>query len=124
MLHIATADGQTVRLRQTVLTARSGVHKGRTFRIDDVTKLNGRHVVKASRKHPIGRHVIKVLPEIFGLVITEIEETFRKIKARVIKTWTKIDEGLYMGTLALIPLAYFEHYEMADKIVEFFHTLF
>jgi hypothetical protein len=124
MLHIATADGQTVRLRQTVLTAHSGDHRGHAFRIDDVTKINGRHVVKATRKHRTGRHTIKVAPEIFRLVITEIEETLRKIKTRVVTTWAKIDEGLYMGTLALIPLAYFEHYELADKIVEFFHTLF
>lgn len=124
MLHIATADGQTVRLRQTVLTAQSGSHKGRAFRIDDVTKINGRHIVKATRKHPTGRHSIKVLPEVFGLVITELEEITRKIVNRFLTTWRKIDEGLYMGTLALIPLAYFEHYEMADKIVEMFHTLF
>lgn len=124
MLHIATTDGQTVRLRQTVLTAQSGPHAGQSFRIDDVIKHGRDHLVKATRKHRTGRHSIKVLADVFNLVITEIEELTRKIKNRVVRTWTKIDEGLYMGTLALIPLAYFEHYEMADKIVEAFHTLF
>lgn len=124
MLHIATADGQTVQLRRTVLTAHAGDHKGRAFRIDDVIKQNGRHLVVASRKHRTGRHTIKAAPEVFRLIITELEEISRKIGQKIWAFWTKIDEGLYMGSLALIPLAYFEHYELADKIVEFFQAIF
>lgn len=124
MLHIATADGQTVQLHRTVLTAHSGDHMGRSFRIDDVTKINGRHVVVASRRHRTGRHTIKVAPEIFKIVITEIEEIGRRVWTAAKWLWLKIDEGLYMGTAALIPLAFYEHYEAADKIVEFFQMIF
>ena len=124
MLHIATADGQNVQLRRTCIVAKIGPHAGRCFRIDDVVKRDGQHVVRATRKHATGRHMITVLPEVFGLIIREIEEITRRVINRVRRTWMKIDEGLYMGTLALIPLAYFEHYEMADKIVEILHSIF
>lgn len=124
MLHLATADGTTVQLHRTVLTAHSGDHRGHAFRIDDVIKLHGRHLVVASRKHRTGRHTIKVAPEVFKIVITEIEEISRKVWSTIKWAWLKIDEGLYMGTAALIPLAYFEHYDLADKIVEFFSMIF
>jgi hypothetical protein len=123
-LHLATSTGQTITLGKTTLPALSGRHAGRLFKIEDVVKVNGQHMIKASRKHSIGRHTIHELPEIFGIVITEIEEVGREIVKFVKWLWLKIDEGLYMGTAALVPLAYFEHYEMADKIVHLFGMIF
>lgn len=124
MLNLATTSGQTIQLRRTHLTAQHGPHAGRTFRIDDVTKVNGKHVVVASRKHNKSiRHMIKVAPEVFGIVVTEVEEIIRTAWTKARRVWARIDDGLYMGTMALIPLAYFEHYDMAEKIVEFFNHM-
>lgn len=128
MLHIATTDGTIVQLRRTNLIANQGQHAGRRFRIDEIQHDGRQHIVVASRKHSSKlRHTIKVLPEVFGLVITEIEEITRELLGIVKRIGTQIVEllnGLYVGTLALIPLAYFEHYELADKIVQFFHWIF
>ena len=124
MLNIATTDGQTVTLHRTTLVAQHGQHAGRTFRIDEIVREGGRHLVIASRRHNRKiRHVVKVLPEVFGIVIHEIEEIGRRVWTAAKWLWLKIDEGLYMGTAALIPLAYFEHYDLATKIVEFFNTI-
>jgi hypothetical protein len=124
MLNITTNDGQAVQLHRTHLVAQHGPHAGRTFRIDDIVHEGGRHLVVATRKHNSRiRHTVKVLPEIFGIVINEIEEIGRQVWTAIKWVWLKVDEGLYMGTAALIPLAYFEHYDLATKIVEFFNTI-
>ena len=124
MMHLATTSGQTVQLRRTHLTAQHGPHAVRIFRIDDVTKVDGKHVVMASRRHNKSiRHMVKTAPEVFGIIVTEVEEIVRTVWAKARRVWSRIDDGLYMGTMALIPLAYFEHYDMAEKIVEFFNSL-
>lgn len=124
MLNITTTTGQAVKPGRTSLVAQAGPHAGRAFRIDKIVHENGRHMVIASRKHNSKiRHAIKVLPEIFGIVINEIEEIGHEIWNAVKWLWLKVDEGLYMGTAALIPLAYFEHYDLATKIVEFFNAI-
>jgi len=125
MLNIATVTGQEITFHKTHLIAQTGPHAGRSFRIDNIIHEDGKHLVIASRRHSRTiRHVVKVLPEIFGIVITEIEEIGREIWNTVKWLWLKVDEGLYMGTAALIPLAYFEHYDLATKIVEFFNAIF
>lgn len=124
MQNITTTTGQAVKPGRTSLVAQTGQHAGRAFRIDKIVHEGGRHLVIASRKHNSKiRQIVKVLPEVFGIVINEVEEIGHEIWNGIKWLWLKIDEGLYMGTAALIPLAYFEHYDLATKIVEFFNAI-
>src|SRR6266581_8256956 len=117
MLHLTTSTGTTVQLPR-MSQAISGPHKGSWWRLDKIVKRDSLHHMSASRKHKIGRHKITVLPEIFGLRVHETMNVIKDIMCRVRKFWRKIDEGLYMGALALIPLAYFEQYHGAEWITE------
>ena len=122
MLHLMTSTGSTVSLPR-MAQAQSGPYTGTWWRLDEIVKRDTTHHVSASRKHKIGRHKITVLPEIFGLWVRETLNVIKSIGRRVLTAWRKIDEGLYMGALALIPLAYFERYHGAEWITESIHKM-
>lgn len=117
MLHLTTSTGSAVVLPR-MAQAQSGPHMGTWWRLDEIVRRDNAHHVRASRKHTIGRHKITVLPEIFGLRVRETLNVIKGIARRALNFWRKIDEGLYMGALALIPLAYFERYDGAEWITE------
>lgn len=122
MLHLMTSTGSTVSLPR-MSQAQSGPHAGTWWRLDNIVKRDSLHHVSASRSHKIGRHKITVLPEIFGMKIRETVNVMKTLSRKILTVWQKIDEGLYMGALALVPLAYFEQYHGAEWITELVHSM-
>jgi hypothetical protein len=75
------------------------------------------HKVTVSRHHPrFGRIKRTFHPRVFGLTV-EVEITWRKAARTKIHTaWHETWVGIYLGILALVGLAIFEHYHLADEI--------
>jgi hypothetical protein len=117
MLHLMTSTGTTVSLPR-MAQAQSGPHMGTWWKLTEIVKRDSAHHVRATRKHRAGRHTITVLPEIFGMRVHETLNVIKDVARSALNLWRKIDEGLYMGVLALVPLAYFERYDGAEWITE------
>jgi hypothetical protein len=78
---------------------------------------NGAHTVTVSRHHPKFGRVKRVYhPRVFGLTV-EVEITwYQSAKAKIHKGWHETWFGIYLGILALVGLAIFEQYHLADEI--------
>lgn len=117
-MHITlVSTGDSVPLGRSV-QAVMGPYAGTWWRVDDVRKADGRHLVCASRAHRVGRHHIVVAPEVFGLVIQEIVAWYRHVVNILVSLRRKVDDGLILGALALIPLALFEAFHGGEATRE------
>jgi hypothetical protein len=78
---------------------------------------NGAHTVTVSRHHPKFGRVKRVFhPRVFGLTV-EVEITwYQSAKVKIHKGWHETWFGIYLGILALVGLAIFEQYHLADEI--------
>lgn len=101
---ILSATGESVPLGRHV-QAVVGPYTGTWWRIDDVVKAENGHRVLASRSHQLGRHRVCVPPHVFGLVIEEAVRLLRHLLNICHVVWSKVDEGLVMGVLALPALS-------------------
>lgn len=116
------STGMDVPLGRSVQAVK-GPYAGTWWRLDDVRKANGQHLICASRTHRVGRHRITVAPDMFGLVIEEIVRFARHCLNTLHAVRVKIDDGIILGFLALIPLALFEAFhggEWTRHIIEVF----
>lgn len=79
------------------------------------------HTVIVSRHHPrLGRIKRTFHPRVFGLVI-EIEISWHKAaRTKIHHVWHETWFGVVLGILALIPLAFFEQFHLADDITSLF----
>lgn len=109
-MHITlVTTGDVVPLGRSI-QAVTGPYAGMWWRLDDVRRSDGDtpHVVHVSRLTRIGRHRMVASPGMFGLVIREAVTLWRHVCHLLTVTRRKVDDGLILGALALIPLALFE----------------
>jgi hypothetical protein len=124
MANLVTPEGITVCLGRHYAMVEKGREKGTWWRLDELFHDGTEHRVRASRKHPAGRVHRTFPPAIFGLVVREEYTRVRLIINRLHHVWQKIDEGVYMGALALIPLAFFEAYHGGEVTRQLLTYLF
>lgn len=99
--------GEPVELGRTV-QATTGPYRGTWWVLVDVHRTDSGHRVVASRPHRVGRHVIRVAPAVFGLIIDEVISWGRHA-LNTLNVWRQtMGSGVAMGLLALIPLALYE----------------
>lgn len=102
------------------LVAVQGKEIGQQWRLSHVVEhpVDG-HRVHVTRRHPRLGHVHREFhPGVFGLHVV-IDVTWREHainKAHHVRA--KFDDYLLAGIVALLPLAIFEHYHVAEKLPE------
>lgn len=107
-MHITlVSTGEFVPIGRSV-QAVTGPYAGQWWRLDDVRKTETCHVVHVSRLTRIGRHRMVAPAEVFGLVVREAVTLWRHVCHLLVVVRRKVDDGLILGALALIPLALFE----------------
>jgi hypothetical protein len=119
---LATTGGTVVigRLIQAV----AGPYAGSWWRLDDVREADGGHLVCASRPHRIGRHRITAPAEVFGLIVQEAVAWSRHVINILCDIRRKVDDGILLGFLALIPLALFEAFHGGEATRQLLESLF
>jgi hypothetical protein len=101
-----------------ILHAQTGPTAGRAWRFEGIAERPiGAHHVHVSRSGgKLGRIHREYHPGVFGCEI-KIDVTWRqRTKNRVQRMRTKIDDYLMAGAFALVPLALFEHFHLAEPI--------
>lgn len=119
MANLVTAEGTVIVLGRHHALATQGRHTGTWWRIDDLFHDGRDHMVRASQKHAVGRVHRTFPPAVFGLTVQEELSRMRAALNRLHHVRQSVDEGLIMGTLALLPLAVFEAYHGAEHTREF-----
>lgn len=123
-MHITLATtGDTVEMGRLV-QAVAGPYAGSWWRLDDVRKADGVHVAHVSRKHRVGRHIMHCPAELFGLVVQEIVSLRRHALNVLCDLRRKVDDGIFLGFLALIPLALFEAFHGGEATRQLLESLF
>lgn len=122
-MYLATEHGEVVP-QGAILRAVIGTHTGRYFRFVDVHEDGQRIVVRHHGAHPF-RHSLAVLhPMIFGCVLEQEIAHLRAFFNRCHHAWQRIEDGLWMGALALVPLALFEAYHGGEMTRHLLESLF
>lgn len=125
MTHLVTTDGTVVTLGRTTLPIHFGSHAGEWWRLDEIFHDGTQHMLRCSRLHRGKVRVRKVFaPVHFALEVMEEITHMRALVNRVHHTWQKIDEGLIMGVLALVPLALFEAFHGGEATRHLLESLF
>lgn len=118
--HIVTPDG-TVVLPGTMLHAVKGAHAGTHWRLERLIHNGVTHMLRCTRTHRVGRVIMDFHPSVFGLTVIRVARFFRMSVDDLRAFWHRVDDGLFMGALALIPLALFEAFhggEVTRHILE------
>lgn len=123
MQHLMTSDGQIV-LPGAMLCAKEGPHAGTHWRLDRVFHNGVTHVLRCTRLHKIGRVVEHFHPSVFGLSLVQITRWFQITRRDLAHAWHKVDEWLFAGIFALIPLAIFEAYHGGDVMRSVIESVF
>lgn len=112
--------GQTIRPGSKIHT----VHGSHPWTYSHLRKINdGTHhvhvtrTVKGSRGRTFKGHK-EFHPSVFGLDVRVSLTWERRAVSRARHAVHKIDDYLLAGAFAIIPLAFFEHYQMAGTITE------
>lgn len=122
--HLMTPDG-TVILPGTMLHATKGVHAGTHWRLEKIVRHGAEHVLRVSRYvRKVGRVFEHLHPSIFGLDLVEVTRQIRIGGADLVRCWRKIDDGLLMGVLALVPLGVFEALHGSEHFRLFLESIF
>ncbi|MCX5605979.1 hypothetical protein OOK29_48560 [Streptomyces phaeochromogenes] len=114
---VSRATGQEVTPGST-LHMQSGSAAGRAWRFEHIVERpDGNHHVHVTRlSGKLGRTPRQYHPDVFGCDIT-IEITWRQsVRNAAHHAWTKVDDYLLAGAFALVPLAFFEQYHLAETI--------
>jgi hypothetical protein len=121
-MHLVTDTGETVR-SGTVLIAVVGPHTGRRFRFVDIHESGERVLVRHAHGHTFRNALAVLHPSVFACEIHQELTRLRRTLNLCHHTWQKVDEGLVMGALALVPLALFEAYGGGEKAHELLASL-
>lgn len=127
-LRLINKEGQTV-ARGTIIHVMNGATLGRAYRFEGVVTVSVRsrnhlhghtHRIKATRKATQGhfRAVEMLAPESIGCRVHVPMSRTERMRLTCCHWVTKIDDYMWAGAFALIPLALFEHFHMSGKIAE------
>lgn len=118
-MRLINAQGHTVE-PGTRLVAVQGKETGQYWHFSHVVEhpIDG-HRVHVTRRHPRMGHVHREFhPVIFGLHVV-IDVTWKRhIVNKAHHVRVKFDDYLLAGVIALLPLAIFEHYHLAERLPE------
>jgi len=123
MAHLVTPDGEII-LPGAMLHAVNGPHAGTHWRLERVHHNGTYHVLRCSRLHRQMRVRMDLHPHVFGLSVLEITRWYRPRAQDLKACWHKIDDGLLMGALALIPLAAFEAFHGSEHARVIMESIF
>lgn len=102
------------------LVALQGKETGQMWNFSHVVEhpVDG-HRVHVTRRHPRMGHVHREFhPAVFGLHVV-IDITWqRHLLNKAHHVRAKFDDYLLAGVIALVPLAFFEHYHLAERLPE------
>lgn len=118
------ATGAELCIGRSRVRALSGPHKGQWFTLAGVESDRGTHTVHASRRTRVGMHHVRCAPDVFGLIVEEIVSLSRHALSTLVHVRRKIDDGLLLGALALVPLALFEAFHGGEVTRHLLETLF
>ncbi|MFJ3311098.1 hypothetical protein ACIPSA_50925 [Streptomyces sp. NPDC086549] len=114
---VSCVTGEEIQTGRT-LRVQTGAAAGQTRKFERIAQhADGVHHVHASRPGgKLGRIHREFHPSAFGCEIT-----WRKsVSHAAYRTWSKVDDYLLAGLLALVPLPFFEHYHWSEYIVAIF----
>lgn len=104
-----------------MLRAIQGPHMGTHWRFHELKMTDTGHRVCVSRPVSAGRVHREFHPGVFGLkVVIDISWSMH-VRHTLRVGWSKIDDWLLAGVVALVPLAFFEQYHWAEMITALFH---
>lgn len=113
MHNLVTADGLVI-MPGAMLHAIKGPHAGTHWRLDTIHHNGEHHVLRCSRLLRTMRVRMDFHPSVFGCQMIEIKAWYRIGRSDVRRWWEKVDEGVIMGALALIPLGFFEAFHGSE----------
>lgn len=127
-LRLINSEGQTVAY-SSIVHVTSGPYQGRAYRYEGVVTVSVRsrthshghaHRVKVTRKATQGhfRAVTMLAPETLGCKVHVPMSRCERIRLTCCNWVRKVDDYMWAGAFALIPLALFEHFHMSGKIAE------
>lgn len=127
-LCLLNKEGEIV-ARGTIVHVMNGATLGRAYRFEGVVTVSVRsrnhlhghtHRVKATRKATQGhfRAVEMLAPEALGCKVHVPMSRGQRLRLTCCHWIRKIDDYMWAGAFALIPLALFEHFHMSGKIAE------
>lgn len=120
MAKLITAAGTEAIEGITALRIANGPSLGQHWRYERLThdRVDGEHRVHASKSGgKRGRVHREFHPHVFGATVV-VDITWRRRAVQGVKrVCHKVDDALVMGALALVPLAFFEHFHGAEVIV-------
>lgn len=123
-MHITLASTGVAVVPGRMIQAITGPYAGSWWRLDDVQKADGCHVAHVSRSHRVGRHRMICPAEIFGLVVQDVVAWYRHAINVLHDVRRKVDDGLILGILALVPLAIFEAFHGGEATRQLLESLF
>lgn len=122
-MHLATESGEII-APGAILHAVMGPYKGRAFRFLDIHDDRERIIVAFHGAHPFRHQRVTLHPSAFSLFLREEITRLRAALNRCHHLWQRVDEGLIMGALALIPLALFEAYHGGEVTRHVLESIF
>jgi len=110
------ATGERVQFGRMV-QAQVGPHTGTWWRLDALAHNGHEHIVRVTRLVHGGRiRRVAAFPlHVFGLVVSEVAQLWKRC---IECTLHKLSDYIAAGVLALVPLAFFERYDGAERITE------
>lgn len=124
MTYLLTPEGISVTLGRHYSLVEQGPHKGTWWRLDELFHDGTQHMVRCSRKHRAGRVRRVFAPAVFGLTVHEELTRFKHAFNLVIHARRKVDDGIILGALALIPLALFEAFHGGEATRHLIEAIF
>lgn len=120
MINLVNSEGVIIE-HGSIVHLTAGPFVGKAYRYEGVI-ISGHHTyrVKITRKSIAGhfRAVEWCHPSMIGCEVRVPLTRCQQVGAFALACWTKIDDWFMAGLVALVPLAWFEHYHMATKITE------
>lgn len=122
---ILASTGAELMPGRSRVRALTGPHTGQWFTLHEVHSHKGEHHVHVSRRTHAGRqHLHHCALSMFGLVVEEIVSLVRHVVNTLVHMRRKIDDGVILGALALIPLALFEAFHGGEWTRHLLEMLF
>lgn len=106
--HVVTPEGDII-LPGSMLHAQRGPHAGTHWRLEKIVHNGVCHMLRVSRLvRGALRARMDIHPDVFGVTVLELTRWFRVTRGDLVAFWHKIEDGVLMGFLGLIPLAVYD----------------
>lgn len=122
---ILASTGSELTLGRSRVRALSGPHTGQWFTLNSVHSHKGEHHLHVSRRTRAGvHHLPHCAPEVFGVIVEEIVNLYRHALNTLAHMRRKVDDGIILGALALVPLAVFEAFHGGEVTRHLLESMF